>query len=100
MNPDELVAAKRKPIRWGTISTEAILRKQTLWWYARIAREFTIVTKGLHDDLDWIREQRNAVHVRQRVTVGAGAYLNESKKAYNVLHECIRQTRVWSASHP
>lgn len=99
-NPDELVPAKRRPIRWGKASTETVLRKQGFWWQARIAWEFKIITKDHFEDLDWLRSERNSVHVRQRVAIGATAYLGESAKAFAVLCECVRQSTVWKAGHP
>lgn len=98
-NPDERVAAKKKPIPWERWSAESNLRRQSMWWHARIAREFGIITDACFNDLDWLREERNAVHIRQKVALGETAYLGESRKAFNVLNECIRQTRLWHAEH-
>lgn len=99
-NPDERNPTKRKAIPWGRGSTESNLRRQSLWWHARIAREFGILNKSCFDDLDWLREERNAVHIRQKVALGETAYLGESRKAFAVLNDCIQQTRAWHAAHP
>jgi hypothetical protein len=99
-NPDELIVAKRRTINWKPGSTDTLLRKQTFWWQARIALDFKIVSAKLRSDLDWLREERNAVHVRQRVALGATAYLKESKRAFTILTETIRQTKMWTAAHP
>jgi hypothetical protein len=99
-NPDEKVPARRRPINWTSGSTEASLRKQSFWWHARIAREFLIISAKDFADLNWLREERNAVHVRQRVALGATAYLTQSKRAFETMNECIRKTKLWHASHP
>jgi hypothetical protein len=99
-NPDESVPAKRRPITWRPGATETILRKQSFWWHFRISREFGIIPVGLHDNLEWLRKERNAVHVRQRVALGATAYINESKRAFGVLLDTAYRTRLWHASHP
>jgi len=100
VNPDEPVAAKKRAINWGRFSTEATLRQQSFWWHARIAREFGIISKTLFDTVDWMRKERNAVHVRQRVALGAAAYLNESKRAFQVLLDTTERTKAWIATHP
>ena len=99
VNPAEPVAAKKRPIDWRRASTDSILRKQSFWWHARIAREFGIIAQDLFDHLDWLRAERNAVHVRQRVALGATAYLNESRRAYQVLMDTAARTKLWMASH-
>jgi hypothetical protein len=99
-NPDELVAAKRRPIKWQPGKTEACLRKQSFWWQVRIAREFGVITPRVATDLNWLREERNAIHVRQMVALGATAYLKESKRAFETMSECIQKTKVWLAAHP
>ena len=100
VNPDEVNPAKKRPINWSRGSVESILRKQSFWWHARICREFGVIPAALFSELDWLRGERNAVHVRQRVALGATAYLQESKRAFGVLLRTVGRTRHWLTTHP
>lgn len=92
-------AGHQQPIDWKKGNPTTILGKQSLWWLVTVASEIGIVNSTLHDDLHWLRKERNAVHIRQRVTLGAQAYLNQSRRAYELVYETIRQTKVWCATH-
>jgi hypothetical protein len=91
---------QRHPIVWNAAQRERTLAKQSLWWLVRIGREFGIVNGALEDELQWLREQRNTVHLRARASLGPTAFLNQSKRAFEITTETIRQTRVWKAAHP
>jgi hypothetical protein len=88
---------RQKPISWDPRNPEYRLRKQTLWWLIRIAREFGVINAALERDLDWLRKQRNAVHLQG--SSGQQAFLNQSKKAYDIVIRTIRQTKAWTASN-
>jgi len=86
---------KSRPIPWELREPAALLSKQTFWWFVRIAREFGIVGDELTGSLDWLRNQRNAVHLRQFASLGHAAYLNQSKKAYGIMMQTISETKSW-----
>jgi len=88
----------KKPLTWNTKAPEGAIGRQSFWWLVRIAHAFAIVNASTERDLQWVRDQRNSVHLRQRATIGNTAYLNQSKRAYETTREVIRQTKVWIAS--
>jgi hypothetical protein len=45
-------------------------------------------------------EQRNTVHLQERSALGQTAFLNQSRKAYGIVTQTIRQTKAWKDSHP
>jgi hypothetical protein len=87
-----------QPIIWNTANPEPLLRRQTFWWMIRVAGEFGIVNNTLETELDWLRKQRNAVHLQERS--GKTAFLNQSKRAFEVVTATIRQTKTWKTAHP
>lgn len=92
--------SKLKPLRWTHgVADNRLLARQSLWWLIRVSKEFRIVDANLAVDLDWLRVERNSVHIRQRATVGAQAFLNQSKKAFEVVSQTIGQTKAWKATH-
>lgn len=91
---------QQQSIAWRPGQTANILRKQSFWWLVEVSREFGIITSQHADDLHWLREERNAVHIRQRVAVGSKAYINQSRRAYELVSESVRQSKLWSAAHP
>jgi len=91
---------RRKRINWNPLQPDRMLAKQSLWWLVRISREFRIVTPTLEAELQWLREQRNTVHLRARASLGPTAFLNQSKRAFEATTETIRQTKVWRNTHP
>lgn len=86
------------PLRWGPGSPDPLLRKQGLYWLVRVAEEFGIIGADLAEHLQWLRTERNAIHIRERVAMGSQAYLAESKKAYELVYEVIRETKLWMAA--
>ena len=91
---------RRKALNWNPTQPERLLAKQSMWWLVRIAREFHVVTQTLEAELDWLREQRNTVHLRARAALGPTAFLNQSKRAFEATTETVRQTKVWRGTHP
>lgn len=91
---------KTRPLNWTSLSVDTILKKQTLWWIVIVAREFHIIKPGLATQLDRLREERNAVHIKQRIALGGPAYLTESKKAFGLVGDTVQQTKLWKAAHP
>ena len=89
-----------RPIAWNVADPEPRLRRQTFWWLIRIAKEFGIIRGALASDLHWLRNQRNTVHLQERSAVGQTAFLNQSKKAFAIVTQTIRQTKSWKADHP
>jgi hypothetical protein len=89
-----------RPIAWNAANPEATLRRQSLWWLIRVARDFGVINSTLESDLQWLREQRNTVHLQERSALGQTAFLNQSKKAFGIVTQTIRQTKTWKASHP
>jgi hypothetical protein len=87
------------PITWAVPQVDRTLARQTLWWLVRIAHEFRIINAGLERELQWLREQRNTVHLRARAAIGPTAFLNQSKRAFEITTESIRQTKLWKAAH-
>lgn len=91
---------RSKPLRWRPATIDTTLRRQSFWWLVRVAKDFAIIDSSLADDLQWLREERNLVHVRERAAVGSQAYLNQSKKAFDILLETIKATKHWATLHP
>jgi hypothetical protein len=77
-----------------------MLRRLSFWWFIRIAREFGVISATLETDLHWLREQRNTVHLQEQSALGQTAFLNQSRKAYGIVTQTIRQTKAWKDSHP
>lgn len=53
---------------------------------------------GLESELQWLRDQRNTIHLRQRSSLGKTAFLNQSKRAFVPAMARVRQTKGWKAS--
>ena len=89
-----------KRITWNATNPEPMLRRMSFWWYIRIAEDFGVIRPSLAGDLQWLRKERNAVHLMQRSAVGRKAFLNQSRKAFTIVTEAIRQTKSWKGRHP
>lgn len=90
---------RTRPLDWTRAAPDAVLKKQTLWWLVVVARDLGIIKPALAKQLDRLREERNAVHIKQRVALGGPAYLAESKQAFALVGETVRQTKLWKAAH-
>lgn len=92
----------RKSIAWprGIVSIEAVIEKRSFSWLISVAREEAIIKPADEVDLNWLRNERNAVHVRRLVAAGGKAYLGTSKKAFEVMLRCADATCHWRAAHP
>ncbi len=95
LDPDR----QQRPIQWSTAHPERAKAIQNFWWLVRISREFRIISPRTERDLQWLREQRNTVHLRARASIGKTAFINQSKKAFLVVNATIRETKTWRASH-
>lgn len=91
---------KQRPIRWNPKSPETAIGRQSFWWLIRISHDFGVISKSLFDQLDWLREKRNTVHLRQRSSIGHTAYLNHSRKAFGLVIATILETKNWKQRHP
>ena len=91
-----------RPFTWpqGVGPVERIIEKRSFGWLIGVARDEGIVTPSEKSDLDWLREERNKVHVRRLVSAGRNAYLSTSKKAFDVMLRCGDATRRWRTTHP
>jgi hypothetical protein len=87
-------------IPWNAANPEAqfVREKLSLWWLTRVAAECGIIDTRLEQDIEWLREARNKVH--PGASAGHQAYLNQSKKASEIVMRVIVQTRTWKALHP
>jgi hypothetical protein len=88
-----------QPITWNAGNPEPMLHRLSFWWLIRIARDFGVITAALGDDLHWLRRQRNTVHLQERSALGRAAFLNQSRKAFDIATRTIRQTKTWKAAH-
>jgi hypothetical protein len=91
---------QQRPIAWNAASPEPTLRRRNFWWMIRIAREFGIINGALATELDWLRTQRNTVHLQERSAVGRTAFLNQSKRAFDAVTRTVRQTKKWKTTYP
>lgn len=89
---------RQHPINWNAAKPEPTLRRRSFWWMIQIAREFGIINAALETELDWLRKQRNAVHLQERV--GERAFLNQSRRAFEAVTRTIRQTKTWKTTYP
>jgi hypothetical protein len=89
-----------RPLRWKTGNPDTIIARQSLWWLVKVAAEFKIIDSRLEYELQWLREQRNTVHLRARAAMGPTAFLNQSKRAFEATTGAIVQSRAWKIGHP
>ena len=91
---------RKQAIKWNTANPEQMINRQSFWWFIKIAEEFGIVNTALAKELHWLRVQRNSVHLRQKSSLGNTAFLNQSKKAFEIASQALMQTKKWKTSHP
>jgi len=91
---------KKEPLTWDMANPERLMSKRSMWWLVQVARSFNIITTTLEGELQWLREQRNTVHLRARAALGPTAFLNQSKRAFLATTGTITQTKNWSNGHP
>ncbi|MGW8127703.1 MAG: hypothetical protein ACWGG5_05030 [Stenotrophomonas sp.] len=90
----------KKPISWNMASPERQVAKRSMWWLVAIGHEFGIINSTLKKDVDWLREQRNTVHLRARAALGPTAFLNQSMRAFEATTSLVSATKRWMAAHP
>lgn len=91
---------KTKPINWNVTSPDRQLSKQSMWWLIKVSQDSHIITAQLETELQWLREQRNTVHLRARASLGPTAFLNQSKRAFEATVNTVAQSKAWKAAHP
>jgi len=91
---------QQRQINWNQQSPEQQMARQSFWWMIQIASDFGVIDAPLQRDLDWLRTQRNTVHLRARSSLGKTAFLNQSKRAFQSVSKTIVQARRWIAAHP
>jgi len=91
---------RQQRINWNVQDIDAQLGKCSFWWLITIAADFGIVEGGLVDELQYLRLDRNDVHLRQHSAVGSSAYLNRSKRAFDLVCRTIAATKAWKRAHP
>lgn len=95
------INASGQRINWGADPERTLSHaKPSFWWYIHVGRQFGIVSQDVADALQWLRNQRNEVHLRRRAAVGATAFLNQSKRAFEIMMLTTRATKRWMARHP
>lgn len=87
------------PINWNVKDVDAQLGKRSFWWLIRISQDFGIVQGELPKQLQYLRQDRNDVHLRQNA-VGAAAYLGQSRRAFELMCRVITSTKAWKKTHP
>jgi len=87
-------------IPWKPASIDRTLRDQSFWWFICISEEFGVISHALLTDLNWLRLQRNNVHIQERAVIGSQAYLNQSKRAFDLVMRTIDSTKKWKIEHP
>jgi hypothetical protein len=87
----------RYPISWTQNNLSAEMKKRSLKWLIEVALDEQIIDLNLYKNLEWLRQQRNAVHLRSRTF---RAFLGKSRSAFNYMKELFQQTQIWKANHP
>ena len=84
-------------LAWKVGRHHALLARQSLYWFICVSEEEGIVSSHLAKDLQWLREERNRVHIRSRTHQ---SFLGASRDAFDVVLKTINQTRQWKLGHP
>jgi hypothetical protein len=90
---------KTRTIKWIEKDPVQTLRKQNLWWLIRASWELKIIDDSLAEDLQWLRRQRNNVHLQEYSAVGERSFLFHSRRAFSIATATITQTKIWKSSH-
>lgn len=90
-------ARLRQPINWTPTQQSQKLPKMPLYWLTVVALEEGIITAACQTEMEWLRNQRNKVHVKGGSTA---SYLGTSMKAYKAVFLLIHDTKRWRARHP
>jgi len=85
------------PLDWSAAKRQKTIGTRSFAWLLAVAHEEKIITKLLYDSLDWLRKERNAVHLRAR---SFHAYLDKSHSAFHHMRDLFKQTQVWKHQHP
>jgi len=87
-------------VNWRVKDIDAQVGRRSFWWLIRIAGEFGIVQGALLTDLQYLRQDRNDVHLRQSSAVGSAGYLSQSRRAFDLMCRTIVSTKAWKKAHP
>ena len=87
----------RRPITWTATSRAREMAHLNLFWYATVALDEGIIGPSCEKQIQWLRKQRNKVHVQGG---SLGSYLGTSMKAYRAVGATINDTKRWRRSHP
>lgn len=90
----------KKTLKWNNVNPDHLLSKRNFWWLIKIAGQFGIITLTIENELQWLREQRNTVHIGARLALGSTAYLYQSKRAFEATINTLNQTKIWKGNCP
>jgi hypothetical protein len=85
------------PLDWSPAKRKWTLENRPLAWLIAVAREEQIINQILYEGLEWMRKQRNTVHVRAHTHQ---AYLTMSHSAFQHMASLFKQTQEWKRRHP
>ena len=83
-------------LNWTPANFKKTLETRSFAWLLAVAYEEKIITHLLFQGLDWMRKERNSVHLRAR---SYSAYIGKSHSAFQHMSELFKQTRTWKKSH-
>ena len=87
----------RYPLDWSLAKRHKTIGSRSFAWLLAVAHEERIITQLLYDGLDWLRKERNAVHLRARTF---NAYLTKSHSAFQHMRNLFKQTQAWKRQYP
>lgn len=88
---------RRYPLNWNPGRHHALLSRQSFFWLIAISEEEGIITPQLARRLDWLRDERNRVHIRARTHQ---SFLGTSRNAFGLVMRLVDQTSRWKRNHP
>lgn len=89
---------KKKPINWAASDVARLMKKRSYWWLIRTAHDFAVLGAPLANNLDWLRQKRNDVHLRSLATTRR-MYLDQSKRAFQCVIMTAEATAQWKGRH-
>lgn len=90
-------ARLRNKITWVIGSHRKELSFKSLAWFILVADEERIITPRTAAELQWLRVERNHVHVR---AYSRASYVDKSKKAFEAVHLLLNDTKRWRQANP
>ncbi len=86
-----------KKIEWSPTTLEKEIRKRSFNWLIIVAEEEKMIDTALKVKINWLKGQRNKVHLRENVT---RSYLNKSHHAFENMSDLFKQTKKWKRLNP